>query len=257
MSVQPPRGAGRVRLLKIPGIDLQPCGGTHVANIAEIGAHQGAAASAARASTTSASRSPSAVAADLQPVADRQQHRAHLGGGAHPLAVGAARAPARYRDAACCPRRRWRPARASDAAARTPARTDPSTGRSARSQTARASAAQWRAHRRCETPRIRQARRGSAARVAYSVLGACSSSEVTLPPTARAPSASQCVEYPYELPTSRMRLAPPLADQQVEQHAGGAPTGSSNSSRRRVELRPLRVRQQLVLALRRAPRIPR
>jgi misacylated tRNA(Ala) deacylase len=38
MSVAPPRGAGRVRLLKIPGIDLQPCGGTHVANIAEIGA---------------------------------------------------------------------------------------------------------------------------------------------------------------------------------------------------------------------------
>ena len=38
MSVQPPRGAGRVRLLKIPGIDLQPCGGTHVANIREIGA---------------------------------------------------------------------------------------------------------------------------------------------------------------------------------------------------------------------------
>lgn len=38
MSVQPPRGAGRVRLLKIPGIDLQPCGGTHVKNIAEIGA---------------------------------------------------------------------------------------------------------------------------------------------------------------------------------------------------------------------------
>jgi len=37
MSVQPPRGAGRVRLLNIPGIDLQPCGGTHVANIAEIG----------------------------------------------------------------------------------------------------------------------------------------------------------------------------------------------------------------------------
>jgi misacylated tRNA(Ala) deacylase len=26
-----------VRLLKIPGIDLQPCGGTHVANIGEIG----------------------------------------------------------------------------------------------------------------------------------------------------------------------------------------------------------------------------
>jgi misacylated tRNA(Ala) deacylase len=38
MSVQPPRGAGRIRLLRIPGIDLQPCGGTHVRNIAEIGA---------------------------------------------------------------------------------------------------------------------------------------------------------------------------------------------------------------------------
>jgi len=37
MSVQPPRGTGRVRLLSIPGIDLQPCGGTHVKNIAEIG----------------------------------------------------------------------------------------------------------------------------------------------------------------------------------------------------------------------------
>jgi len=36
MSVQPPRGAGRVRLLRIPGIDLQPCGGTHVRDIAEI-----------------------------------------------------------------------------------------------------------------------------------------------------------------------------------------------------------------------------
>jgi misacylated tRNA(Ala) deacylase len=38
MSVQPPRSTGRVRLLRIPGIDLQPCGGTHVRNIAEIGA---------------------------------------------------------------------------------------------------------------------------------------------------------------------------------------------------------------------------
>jgi misacylated tRNA(Ala) deacylase len=38
MSVQPPRGSGCVRLLRIPGIDLQPCGGTHVANIGEIGA---------------------------------------------------------------------------------------------------------------------------------------------------------------------------------------------------------------------------
>lgn len=37
MSVQPPRGQGRVRLLRIPGIDLQPCGGTHVRNIGEIG----------------------------------------------------------------------------------------------------------------------------------------------------------------------------------------------------------------------------
>ena len=37
MKVQPPRGTGRVRLMSIPGIDLQPCGGTHVANIGEIG----------------------------------------------------------------------------------------------------------------------------------------------------------------------------------------------------------------------------
>lgn len=37
MSVQPPRGAGRVRLLRIDGVDLQPCGGTHVRNIGEIG----------------------------------------------------------------------------------------------------------------------------------------------------------------------------------------------------------------------------
>jgi len=37
MSVQPPRGQGRVRLLKIDGIDLQPCGGTHVARTSEIG----------------------------------------------------------------------------------------------------------------------------------------------------------------------------------------------------------------------------
>ena len=36
MSVKPPRGAGRVRLLSIPGVDLQPCGGTHVRNIGEI-----------------------------------------------------------------------------------------------------------------------------------------------------------------------------------------------------------------------------
>ncbi|MCH7345624.1 alanyl-tRNA editing protein [Pelomonas sp. CA6] len=38
MSVQPPRGSGRVRLLKIDGVDLQPCGGTHVGNTGEIGA---------------------------------------------------------------------------------------------------------------------------------------------------------------------------------------------------------------------------
>jgi misacylated tRNA(Ala) deacylase len=37
LSVQPPRGAGRIRLLEIPGIDLQPCGGTHVAATGEIG----------------------------------------------------------------------------------------------------------------------------------------------------------------------------------------------------------------------------
>ena len=37
MSVQPPRGLGRIRVLEIEGVDLQPCGGTHVANTAEIG----------------------------------------------------------------------------------------------------------------------------------------------------------------------------------------------------------------------------
>ena len=31
-------GTGRVRLIEIAGLDLQPCGGTHVKNIAEIGA---------------------------------------------------------------------------------------------------------------------------------------------------------------------------------------------------------------------------
>ncbi len=38
MSVQPPRGLGRVRVMEVEGVDLQPCGGTHVANTAEIGA---------------------------------------------------------------------------------------------------------------------------------------------------------------------------------------------------------------------------
>lgn len=39
MSVQPPRGAGKVRLLRIgEDVDLQPCGGTHVKRTGEIGA---------------------------------------------------------------------------------------------------------------------------------------------------------------------------------------------------------------------------
>jgi misacylated tRNA(Ala) deacylase len=38
MSVKPPSGFGRVRLLRIGDVDLQPCGGTHVADTAEIGA---------------------------------------------------------------------------------------------------------------------------------------------------------------------------------------------------------------------------
>lgn len=37
MSVKPPMGYGRIRLLRIEGIDLQACGGTHLADIAEIG----------------------------------------------------------------------------------------------------------------------------------------------------------------------------------------------------------------------------
>jgi len=37
MSVKPPRGAGKVRLVAIEGLDLQPCGGTHVARTGEIG----------------------------------------------------------------------------------------------------------------------------------------------------------------------------------------------------------------------------
>jgi misacylated tRNA(Ala) deacylase len=37
MSVKPPTGTGRVRLMEISGVDLQPCGGTHVRNTAEIG----------------------------------------------------------------------------------------------------------------------------------------------------------------------------------------------------------------------------
>jgi len=38
MSVQPPKGAGKVRLLEIEGVDLQPCGGTHLKSTAEVGA---------------------------------------------------------------------------------------------------------------------------------------------------------------------------------------------------------------------------
>jgi len=37
MSVRPPTGQGRVRLIEIAGLDLQPCGGTHVRSTAEIG----------------------------------------------------------------------------------------------------------------------------------------------------------------------------------------------------------------------------
>ncbi|HLQ85624.1 MAG TPA: alanyl-tRNA editing protein [Salinisphaeraceae bacterium] len=37
MSVQPPRGVGRLRMVRIVDVDYQPCGGTHVANTAEIG----------------------------------------------------------------------------------------------------------------------------------------------------------------------------------------------------------------------------
>jgi misacylated tRNA(Ala) deacylase len=37
MSVQPPRGKGTVRLLEIEGVDLQPCGGTHLKSTAEVG----------------------------------------------------------------------------------------------------------------------------------------------------------------------------------------------------------------------------
>jgi len=37
MSVQPPRGVGKVRLLEIESVDLQPCGGTHLKSTSEVG----------------------------------------------------------------------------------------------------------------------------------------------------------------------------------------------------------------------------
>jgi misacylated tRNA(Ala) deacylase len=37
MSVKPPTGFGKVRLLDVAGVDLQPCGGTHIRHTAEIG----------------------------------------------------------------------------------------------------------------------------------------------------------------------------------------------------------------------------
>ncbi len=40
MSVQPPKGAGHVRLLEIENVDLQPCGGTHLRSTGEVGRFQ-------------------------------------------------------------------------------------------------------------------------------------------------------------------------------------------------------------------------
>ncbi len=37
MSVQPPRGAGTIRMVRVRDVDYQPCGGTHVNNTSEIG----------------------------------------------------------------------------------------------------------------------------------------------------------------------------------------------------------------------------
>ncbi len=37
MSVQPPRGVGDIRMVRVQDVDFQPCGGTHINNTAEIG----------------------------------------------------------------------------------------------------------------------------------------------------------------------------------------------------------------------------
>lgn len=37
MSVKPPSGSGSVRIIRIEGVDVQPCGGTHVRRTGEIG----------------------------------------------------------------------------------------------------------------------------------------------------------------------------------------------------------------------------
>jgi len=37
IGAAPPAGTARIRIVEIPGVDRQPCGGTHVANTAEIG----------------------------------------------------------------------------------------------------------------------------------------------------------------------------------------------------------------------------
>ena len=37
MSVQPPRGVGDIRMIRVLNVDYQPCGGTHVRNSREVG----------------------------------------------------------------------------------------------------------------------------------------------------------------------------------------------------------------------------
>lgn len=37
MSVQPPRGVGTIRMIRVTGVDYQPCGGTHLKNSSEVG----------------------------------------------------------------------------------------------------------------------------------------------------------------------------------------------------------------------------